>query len=110
MFRAVGGKEEERPGQGSEQSQDFGGGNYILETPGGEAQEAEGSRGPEILGSRKIGLCRKREFQVSFRGPGIVAPVRLGEDMRRPCYPRIKCVSKALVEKGVDSWQAGKEL
>lgn len=69
-----------------------------------------GPEGPEVLASRKICLCRKRQFQVSFRGTGIVAPARLKEDLRTPSYPRIKCVSKALVEKGVDSIQADEEL
>lgn len=60
------------------QSQAFGGGDYIVETSGREA------RG---VASRKIGLCRKRQFQ----GCRAVPPVRLREDRRGPSYPRIRC-------------------
>lgn len=36
--------EEEKPREEREQSQDFRGGRSILETPGGEARKAEGTR------------------------------------------------------------------
>lgn len=44
LLGALEGTEEEKPGEEREQSQDFRGGSSILETPGGEARKAEGSR------------------------------------------------------------------
>lgn len=52
------------------------------------SRRPRGPEGPEVLASRKICLCRKRQFQVSFRGIGIVAPVRLKEDLSFTQLPK----------------------
>lgn len=83
VVRGCGGKEEEGPGLGREQSQAFAGegGNYILETSGGEAG---------VLLEGRLAYADRGSFR-HFQGCSVVAPVRLGEDTRRPSYPRVRC-------------------
>lgn len=96
MSGAVGGKEEEGPGRGREQSQAFGGGNYILETSGREA---------EVLAAED--WLMQEEAVSGVRGCGSCA-IKGGHEETQ--LPKNQMFQRLRWRKGADSSQAGEEL
>lgn len=96
----MGGKEEEGPDRGREQSQAFGGGNYILETSGREA---------EVLVAGRLAYAERGSFGAvsAVQGCGSCAIKGGHEETQLPKHQMFERLRR---RKGADSSQAGEEL